>query len=196
MGKLVISVLSVVLCLFVHPSLYGQEALSKNVYSLAGTAQYSLLKQTDNYSTYTQKTGTISPQFTYFIADHISLGAVVSYNYYYSKEPGGFYGDRVTNTSYLSLGPVGRYYFNVKKIIPFLEASLSYCIYGLEQDFPLHAFSYGIKGGVEVFLSKSVALEPTIGYSHIKYSQDAYGYSYSENTNTTVFGIGMNYFIF
>jgi hypothetical protein len=76
----------------------GQEALNKGSYSIAGSIQYSSAKQRDNYSTFTQNTGTISPQFVYFIKDHISIGGAVSYNYYYSKEPGDYYGDRVTNT--------------------------------------------------------------------------------------------------
>lgn len=177
-------------------NIYGQNALNKGTYSISGSIQYSSTSQRDNYSTYTQNTGTISPQFVYFIKDHISVGGAVSYNYYYSKEPGDYYGDRVTNTSYITVGPSFRYYFYVKKIVPFLEASFSYGIYGLNQQAPEHVYNYGIKGGLEFFLSGSVTLEPFVSYNRIKYTAQEYNFTFNQNANVIAVGAGINYFIF
>jgi hypothetical protein len=175
-------------------NLYGQDALNKGVYSLGGSAQYSSSSESEYGYTYTLNTGNISPQFTYFIANHISIGAAVNYVYYYSKEPGMGYNDRVDKSSYITFGPIFRYYFNTKKVIPFLEASFNYSIYGIESLYPEHAFNYGIKSGLEIFLSKSVALEPSIGYSHIHYTMSLPDFS-GDSDNFDV-GIGVSYFIF
>lgn len=175
---------------------FAQDALNKGVYSIGGSLQYSSQKQNNGYVTITTNTGTIAPRFVYFIASHISLGAAVSYNYYFYREPGYYNGDRVTNISYITMGSSIRYYFNVKKFIPFLEASFNYGIYWLHFDSNEHVYNYGIKGGAEIFLSGSVALEPSVSYNHIRYTQELYNFTAVQNTNTITAGIGINYFIF
>ena len=177
--------------------LYGQEALNKGVYSIGGSAQYSSSSENNNYNTITINTANISPQFTYFIIDHLSLGAAVNYNYYFNE--GSSYsnsGEHNIKTTYITLGPAIRYYFYAKRIIPFLEASFNYGIYGLEQDYPEHTYNYGLKVGIDFFLSGSVALEPSIGYNHIHYSTDFGFASISADSDNFEVGIGVNYYIF
>lgn len=180
--------------------LHAQDALKKGVYSIAGTVQYSSSSENyDIYNTITINKANVSPQFTYFVIDHLSLGAAVNYNYYFNE--GSFFSNsgehNIKNTS-LTLGPAVRYYFHSKKIIPFLEALFQYGIYGLEDDYPKHTFSYGLKGGIEIFLSRSVALEPSIEYSRVHYSQDSpySGFSISADSDNFEIGIGVSYYIF
>lgn len=198
MGKLVISVLSLFLYLFLLPNLYAQEALNKGSYSISGSIQYSSSSSEDNFSsvfinnhTFHEHYLTFSPQFVAFVANHFSIGGLISYNYHdvsinsYSPQ----------KKSNISLGALFRYYFFVEKYIPFLESSISINVADLETSNSNNLYGLGLKAGIAYFLSNSVDLEPSLSYNYSVYN------IFEPTTNsptTSVFSvsIGVNYFIF
>ena len=181
MGKIFISLLLILAgfaCLYGQDAQYGGQALSKGSYSLAGSVQYSSSSMSDNYFSSNIGTISITPQFTCFVADHFSLGGFISY---YNITP---------NISYGSFGPLLRYYFYVKDVNPFLEASFDVAIGEHYTNI-----GFGLKGGVEYFLSGSVAVEPSLAFDYLTDSMSA-NVANSTTTTTFTFGIGINYFIF
>jgi hypothetical protein len=177
-------------------NLFGQVALNQGVYSIAGSAQYSSSTQnTDGYS-FKNNIGNISPAFTYFIVSHFSIGANVSFNYNYNKGPEGDNPEQVEKITELTIGPVIRYYLDVKKVNPFIEASYNYSVenIGIGNMGNEYGNDYGLKAGLEIFLSGSVALEPSIGFIHFHYTMSSFNL-YGNNNNFNV-GIGASYFIF
>ncbi len=178
MNKMFLLFLFIVFCFVVRPAAFGQTALSKGSYSLAGSIQYTSSSLSDSYSSSNVGTLSITPQFTYFVANHFSLGGFVEY---YNSTP---------NISYGSFGPVLRYYFYVKDVNPFLEGSFNILI---GSDFTNVGF--GLKAGIEYFLSESVAVEPSIAYDYSTNSLST-DINYPTTTTTITFGMGINYFIF
>jgi opacity protein-like surface antigen len=180
MGKIfsVLLILAGFSCLHGQTSSKDGKALSKGSYSLAGSIQYTSSSMSDNYFSTNVGTLSITPQFTYFVVDHFSLGGFISY---YNITP---------NISYGSFGPLLRYYFYVKDVNPFLEASFDVSIG--EQYTNV---GFGLKGGLEYFLSNSVAVEPSISYSYMTNSLST-NVNYPTTTITATVGIGINYFIF
>jgi hypothetical protein len=164
--------------------IYGQEALNKGVFSLAGTIEYSSFSSSDNYSSYNSHLFYFDPQFVYFVGDHTSLGITLNYINNFSG----------STSSSLSVGPAFRYYFYVEEFIPFLELSATLGSPNLESNSGFEA-GISIKGGLDYFLSNSVALEPSISYDHTSFTPSGNSYS-ATITNVFEVGIGVNYFIF
>jgi hypothetical protein len=163
--------------------IYGQEALNKGVYSLAGTINYSSSSYKDNYSQMNSHTFTFAPQFVYFVGNHTALGVEVNYTNYFSGQ----------TTSSFSIGPSFRYYFYVEDVIPFLQANINIADPNLESSSGV-SFGFGITGGLNFFLSNSVALEPSVSYTYSSFSVS--GSNTSTTTNAFKIGIGVNYYIF
>ncbi len=181
MGKIFTSILLILAgfsCLYGQDPQYGGQALNKGSYSLSGSIQYSSSSMSDSYFSNNVGTLAITPQFTYFVANHFSLGGFISY---YDISP---------NTSTAALGPLFRYYFYVKDVNPFLEASFNISI----GDHYTNV-GFGLKGGMEYFLSTSVAVEPFISYNYMTNSL-ATNVAFPTTTITVNVGIGINYFIF
>ncbi len=177
-------------------ALRAQDALNKGVYSIAGSVRYSSVTQRSDFGSFTQNTGVISPQFTYFVLNHLAAGVMVNYNYFYGSEPDGNEGNVNERTSYITLGAAVRYYFYVKPVVPFFEASFNYGIYNLQFYTSENSYNIGLKGGFEIFLSGSVSLEPSVSFNYIKYNQKFYDLKFSQYTRNIAAGIGINYFIF
>ncbi len=172
------------ICFMGLSGIYGQEALNKGVFSLAGNIGYNSSSYQDNYSSNTSYIINISPQFVYFIADHFSLGITLNYINNF---------DGSTSSS-ISVGPSLRYYFYVEEFIPFLDLSATLGDPNLESS---SGFGAGliIKGGFDYFLSSSVAIEPSASYNHSSFTPSGNG-SASNITNVFEVGIGVNYFIY
>jgi hypothetical protein len=181
MKKIFICVLFANIYFTCQPVLYAQEALNKGVYSLAGTINYSSSSFQDNYSSYNTQTFAFAPQFVYFVDNHAALGIVLSYINTFEG----------TTIQSFSIGPSFRYYFFVKEIIPFLEASVDIDVPNLGNSRLTSIFNACIKGGFDYFLSNSVALEASVSYTHSSSSQ-----SDSPFMNILAMGVGVNYFIF
>ena len=173
-----------VICLTVQQ--FAQNPFKRGVYTLGGSAEGSYSKGEWTGTTSESYMVRINPTFGYFINNNILVGGSFAFSYYEDKYSGS---DGYTSkyiSRYLTLGPSIRYYFNSESIIPFLEAEIQYLKYlGTDEDGIL----YGIKGGVNYFLSNAVALEPFLAFSMVKYFK-----SEERDKNFSV-GVRVNYYI-
>ena len=164
-----------------NSNLFAQEALKKGVYSLSGSITFTNSTNESEYGETKNLSFFMVPALTYFLVDNLSTG--INLSYVYSEL--SIRNNKFINRS-ISFGPVMRYYFTNEKIIPFLEASYRYSnsLIGNED---MNSFSFA--GGINYFLSKSVAIEPYIEYTKTNYivaDQKISGFS---------LGMRINYFI-
>lgn len=169
--------------------LFGQQALSSDSFSLTGSIQYFSNSYTQNNFNYKEDYMIINPQLLYFMANHFSIGGFINYNKYDNSVNINYNLVNNYRSIYLSIGPLIRYYFDIEKFIPFVEGSL---ILNLQESNPIEL---GVKGGADYFLSRSVALEPSVAYY---FSINIFSQGRPSNQGLTIFtiGIGINYFIF
>ncbi len=187
-----------ILVFFSGSTLFSQSAIKKGNYTLSGSVSYSYSKNTiDNESSdYTLKAYNFgfSPAFGFFISDNLLVGGNISFNYNELNSISTYrniFGTPVTleNKSirrHFALGPEIRHYFTSLSFFPFLEIAYNYSK-ELATDQYGHIFNF--TGGINYFISNSVALEPFIGYSIGKYKNP------DQDLNTFSIGIRVNYFI-
>ena len=174
----------VIICLFAS-TMFAQEALKKGIYSLGGSVTFAgstneleleKIKSTDIL---------ILPSITYFIIDNLSLALDLGFGYNeISLET-----DHVNQTHIsrdMVIGPVIRYYFSSSRLIPFIEAGYRYSN-SLSGNNDMN--TYSLAGGINYFLSKSVALEPYVEYSKTNYIVG------DQNISRISGGIRVSYFI-
>ncbi|MFZ2323497.1 MAG: autotransporter outer membrane beta-barrel domain-containing protein [Ignavibacteriaceae bacterium] len=178
--------------------IFSQTALNKANYSLSGSISYSYSKNTENneLSDYESKIDnfSFSPNFGLFIINNLLVGGNISfrYNEFNNKSTyRNFLGNPITLEAknilrQLSFGPTIRYYFSGFKIFPFVEVAYNYSSV-LASDQYGHIFNF--TGGINYFISTSVALEPFIGYSLSTYKNP------DEDVNAFSVGIRVNYFV-
>lgn len=178
--------------------LFSQSAIKKGNYTLSGSVSYSYSKLTMNseLSDYTLKVDnfSFSPVFGIFIADNLLVGGNISFNYNESNSQSTYrniFGNPIALENknirrYIALGPNIRYYFSSISFFPFIEIAYNYSD-ELASDQYGHIFNF--TGGIDYFLSTSVALEPFIGYSLGTYKNP------DQDLNTFSIGIRVNYFI-
>lgn len=171
----------------------AQEQTSKGVYRLSGNVGFSY--KSENYREWNHKSFnlSISPGYSLFAADNFELGLQLSYSYHYGTisyfDP---YPNREdTHQSYdLSISPAVRYYFPMEKLLPFIGAKISFSS-NLHMPF-IKSFITGLASlscGMDFFISKNIALEPTLNY-------DFHFYKDGQSFNEISLGAGINYFIF
>lgn len=171
--------------LFLTSNLYSQDALKKGSYSLSGAVTYSSGTYNSDWGETDNENFEFSPAVTYFFIDNISFGIRISYLY-------SEFNDKIGDQEFLhiirpySIGPVMRYYFASNKFIPFIEASYSYSntITGNND-----GNNYSFAGGINYFLSKSVALEPYVEYSKRTFLQG------NQKNSSVAVGLRINYLI-
>lgn len=178
--------------------LFSQSAIKKGNYTLSGSVSYSYSKNTMNseFSDYTLKTDnfSFSPAFGFFILDNLLVGGNISFNYNELNSKSIYrstFGNPITleNKSirrHLALGPNIRYYFNRLSFFPFIEIAYNFSD-ELASDQYGHIFSF--TGGINYFISNSVALEPFLAYSIGSFNNP------EQEINTFSIGIGINYFV-
>ncbi|HOJ06746.1 MAG: hypothetical protein HND40_00325 [Ignavibacteriota bacterium] len=187
-----------ILVFFSCSTLFSQGTIKKGNHTLSGSVSYSYSKNAmDNGSSnYTLKAYNFgfSPAFGFFISNNLLVGGNISFNYNelnsISTYP-NIMGTPVTleNKSirrHFALGPDIRYYFTSFSFFPFLEIVYNY---SKELASDQYGNIFNFTGGINYFISKSVALEPFIGYSIGTYKNP------DQDLNTFSFGIRVNYFI-
>lgn len=165
---------------------YADSPIEKDTYSLSGSISYS---ESDNSSFGRSKDLFVYPGFLYFISPNLGIGGRLQY--WHSS-------DNTFNYKSYGVAPAIRYYFTQNNSMPFIELS-----YGYEKSKSSsssntsrgHSKSAGIIFGLDYFLSRNVALEPSIAYRHYRYDSDS-GSSITRENNTLTMGIGINVFIY
>ena len=174
-----------ILFLFVG-MLSAQEQIKRNVYSLGGSIYYSSTNEnyTNNYkiniSAYY-----LAPTISYFIADQCEASVNAEYNHAIQKFANP--SNEITVTD-LALGLGLRYYFPLGTTAPFIGVSGQTSWYHYNnQSFSTPRIEYVLTGGIEIFISKTAAIEPAINY--LIYHDDQLSISRIQ------VGIGAKYFI-
>lgn len=189
---------TIIILILFNSVIFSQSAIMKGNYSLSGSISYYYSKNTINnqlsYSEFKIDNFMFSPDFGFFITDNLLLGGNISFNYNELKSKSTYRNTfenliTIENKSirrHLAIGPNVRYYFNTLSFFPFVEIAYNYSN-ELASDQYGHIFNF--TGGINYFLSTSVALEPFIGYSLGTYKNP------DEDLNTFSVGIRVNYFV-
>ena len=136
----------------------------KGSWLLGGTATIGTSSYSFSGSSTTTTTGiTLQPTVGYFIINNLVIGAGVPLSY--SSE---------TNTSSSTIGlvPFGRYFFLEGNVKPFVQAQVGYTstnittnVSGRDVSYTSSGSTFGVGGGLAIFLTKSASLDLNLYYS-------------------------------
>jgi hypothetical protein len=155
------AVIFIVLLSFVE--IHAQDQIKQGVYSLGGSIGYSSNSIGPSSFTSDMTEFYFAPSGSYFIVDQLELSFGVGYSYQFAT-----YSDSPDNKwTILSLEFGSRYYFPCGKVAPFIGANGSIGWTSINGSSYLTQTNYSFIGGVEVFISKTAALEPAIKYEHM-----------------------------
>jgi len=168
--------------------IYAQSYIPKGTYTINGEISYS--NQTYDNNNVSNELFTFNPQFGYFFFNNFYTA--LSLSYIHSKSDN-------TKSDIYGIGPAIRYYFNSKKLKPFM--GIGY-IFNEQTQNPYNlkttSNEWKLIGGVDYFVTNNFALEASINISFINYNYN-YGTALNPINGTTseIFqvGIGVNYFI-
>jgi hypothetical protein len=178
-----IAVVSIALLSFMK--IQAQDQIKQGVYTLSGALSYYSMSYNTMGVDVTVSEITLNPYVSYFIVDQVELSFGVEYTRY-STTPSGSPSFKTTEPG-LELG--ARYYFPCGKVAPFIGAfgQVRWTSFN-GQSYSSPSTYYGFIGGLEVFISKAAAIEPSIGYSI------SHGINPSSENDFRI-GIGVKYFI-
>jgi len=165
---------------------FAESPLDKGNYDLSGSISYDRYRSSGEYYTSESTDIELTPEYGYFVKDNLLIGGKVTY--YYSKyEYNGDSYSYKNKYKYLGVGPLARYYLRTdKNLFPFIGASVLYTKYLGEDEY---FYNTTVDTGVDIFIAKSLALEPFISYRTSNYSSsDAHSHDF-------IFGLRLNYFI-
>jgi hypothetical protein len=174
----------VILFLITNSFLFSQEALKKGIYSLGGEISFSYSKNTFQNETAEQTNFSLAPSLNYFVIDNLLIGGIILFQYSESKFSFNSFDRKYINRQ-IGIGPAIRYYFSASNINPFIGGGINYFT-EIGDDF--YIMEYKVTAGLNLFLSKSAAIEPYLAYSITTVDSD-------QDVNRFVLGIRMNYFI-
>ncbi len=168
--------------------IYAQTYIPKGTYTINGNISYT--NQIYDNNNVSVELFTFNPQFGYFFFDNFYTA--LSLSYIHSKS------DNNKADNY-GIGPAIRYYFNSKKLKPFLGISYMF-EEQIRNPYNLKTTSneWKLTGGADYFVTNNFALEASINISFINYN---YNFGTALNplngTRSEIFqlGIGVNYFI-
>ena len=177
-----IAVVSIVLLSFMN--MQAQDQIKQGVYTLSGLLNYNSSSFKSNGFDINVSEVMLSPIGSYFIVDYVELSFGVEYSRV-SETSNGSSAMKYTNPG-LELG--ARYYIPCGKIAPFIGASGQVSWFSMNgQTYSSPSTYFIFIGGLEVFISETAAIEPSIGYN-INHAMDQSG-------NQFRIGIGVKYFI-
>jgi hypothetical protein len=111
----------------------------------------------------------LAPRFGLFIVKNFGIGfdlSYVSFNYTEGTS------DDKTRINQLGIGPFVRYYIQTNKVLPFIEANVSFgmekCKYNIADNNSVdnyHVFVIGGGGGIAFPIGKKVTFDLTLGYN-------------------------------
>jgi hypothetical protein len=182
----------IVLTLFVLLNLsLAQEQFEQWVFNVGGSLSYSNSKTTypDRSSLEYTKTeqSTLTPSFSIFVAKQFSIGVTWSYLFYKSRY---YYVSNGNQTSVGAMTKQEEYGINARYYVP-IQGHAIFCgasfIYHEGLDY-LIGRSYLGEVGIDLFVIKNLAVEPSFQYSHSP--------KQGSETNSTLFSLGFRYFFF
>ncbi|MGD1046542.1 MAG: outer membrane beta-barrel protein [Bacteroidota bacterium] len=170
---------------------FAQEQIKQHVYTLGGSVYYaSSTEKSDAYES-DGSTYLFMPGVSYFIVDQCELSLSIGYIHSVSNNSSSLYNlsSSESKTTSLDLGLGIRYYFPAGNIAPFIGASGGTGWTSFQsQSFSTPQTNFRVTGGLEIFISQSAAIEPTINY-------DSYHYNDQTSSHGIQIGLGVKYFI-
>lgn len=163
----------------------AQSPISQGSVSLGGTASFS--SQSYDYSSADHTTLILNPKAGYFFVDHLYAALSVNYIHWSSGN---------AQSDIYGMGPVIRYYFDVDKVKPFLGVGYNFMSQTITSDPGVYTTNeFIISGGMDFFVTRSLALEGSLNYSFISYKATA---SRLDPMKSKLFrvDVGFNYFIY
>jgi len=141
--------------------------IDKGTWNISGEMFYRYVKEDDGYNTNYLK---VSPGIHYFFLTNVSAGLDISYERsWYSTS---------TNEYYIIDPGIRLYLLTGEKIFPFLFSSYRcYWRTTTNNNFDNSNFDMKYGFGVDIFISKNIALEPYFAYhtAKRKYEGETYG---------------------
>lgn len=164
-------------------NVFGQSPINQGTISLGGQIAFS--SESSESADNNLNTLAIMPQGYYFILNQFAIGGQFLYLRMSS-------GDNVTTN--IGVGPTVRYYLPFEEVHPFINASYAVAKSTFsDSDFEYKGTQWTLGGGMDVFISKNVALEPYLSYSWLT---DDYSDNDTTDRNTFEIGVGIGAFIF
>jgi hypothetical protein len=180
--------IAVIVILFLSfEEIQAQDQIKQGVYSLGGSIGYSSSSYGTNSFTSNITNLFFEPGGSYFIVDQLELSFGIGYSYEF--ETVSIAPNMKWNTLSLNFGP--RYYFPCGKVAPFIGANGSVEWMSNNGSSYSPQTSYSFIGGVEIFISKTAALQPAIEYENPMPGMS----SQSSPSHELVISIGVKYFI-
>jgi len=144
------------LTLLLSLSIFAQDQIKKGTYALGGSVGFFSTVSHQNGSDIDETDFVFSPNISYFFINNLELALSP---YYGTSSSSGF------SHKSLGIGMGFRYYFSAKNISPFLGANVESNWSALNGSSYSSPNSSGtLEGGLEVFISNSAAVEPTVTY--------------------------------
>jgi hypothetical protein len=169
---------------------FAQDQIKRNVYSLGGTIYYYSSTEKIGSTKNDQTSIVIEPSLSYFIIDQFEVSLYCEYLHETFNETDPMYIDSYEMKDIqLGLGLGIRYYFPLDKYIPFIGISgVSRWYSSQSQTYSTPKMNGTLIGGIEIFISNSAAIEPTVSYT-------TYGFDENDTGGNIKVGIGMKYYI-
>lgn len=173
--------IAIVLCLFFTVSnSFGQISKGNWLVGVSGSFYHTQYGPSSNE--YTETNVTLSPVIGRFFKNNFVAGLKPSFSYSYYKSSGGSQFMRK-----YEVGPFLRYYFlpNPNKLNVFAQGDFQYGILNVRDNTNFHTKSFSLSAGPVIFLTNSIGLEFTTGYSFSKIKE------YQNETERLEVGIGL-----
>ena len=167
---------------------YSQDQLKQFVFNIGGSLSYTSTKTSSptsyKYGYTKTEISELTPTFAIFLVDRFQVGVSWSYLYASSKgyDPDGTYSGGGVMTKQISYGINIRYYYPIDKHAVFIGGGYAYDVY-LDNHV---GHSYIGESGFDLFVSQSIAVEPSVRY--IQMPMEGFFYS------TYLLSLGLRYF--
>ena len=196
------------LLLFVSGTFYGQTEKGKFV--LGGDTSISFNSEktkfkADNIESDQSESSTLSflPGAAYFVIDNLATGLQLQVSSTKRTFNVGTEEDVIFKTTTLQASPFLRYYFTKGNIKPYLQGSVGV---GNSKDTRENTsnegetknslFSYGVDGGVAIFLNSYIAINLGVGYSSVQLKEKENNNNNARNISKVIgAGVGFNIFL-
>lgn len=145
----------------------ANDLIKEGTYGIGGSGSISVNHIENNNLIYNLTSFVFQPNILYFFSKGLALGSVIEYNWVKSN---GLYNYK---SKYWGFGPQIRYYFLQNQYNPFIYINYQYQSDFLKSDgnnntLKSNKFSIGL--GLDLFIIKNVAIEPSLEY--YKYQSD------------------------
>ncbi len=162
---------------------FSQSAVTQGSYSISGNISFSSMTTENRSGSISEFT--FNPSVGYFFIDNLFTGFSVLYH---SISSGDY-----SNSNY-GFGPSIRYFFDASdKLKPFLGLGYYYSM--VDSDDDVTANTVILSGGIDLFVTKSFAIEGSVNYSTGVYDYPAGTYGDDPTIEVISIGLGVNYFI-